>query len=80
MRQALQLAAPGNAELAFGSWSNVIHRDAGSALLLDASLHAPIEQTLVQCKRGANADAAKKFIEFLVKPESRALLQTSGFE
>lgn len=80
VRQALQLAETGNAELAFGSWSNVIHRDAGSVLLLDASLHAPIEQTLVQCKRGENPNAAKKFIEFLMKPESRALLQNSGFE
>lgn len=79
VRQALQLAATGNAEVAFVAYSNVINRADGVKLLVDESLYAPIEQSLVRCSRGGQPEAAKRFVEFLEKNESQALMQRSGF-
>ncbi len=79
VRQALQLAQTGNAEVALVAWSNVINRAEGHKLLLDEALSTPIDQTLVRCARGAQPEAAKSFVEFLNTPESRALMEKSGF-
>lgn len=79
VRQALQLAQTGNAEVALVAYSNVLNRTDGHTLLLDEALYAPIAQTLVRCRRGAQPEAAKKFVEFLGTPESRALMEKSGF-
>lgn len=80
VRQALQFADTGNVEVAFVAWSNVVSRDAGALTLVDASLHAPIEQVLVRCKHGKRAADAAAFTSFLERPESQALLMRSGFE
>ncbi len=79
VRQALQFAQTGNAEVALVAWSNVINRTDGHKLLIADSLHTPIDQTLVRCSRGAQPEAAKRFIQFLELPESRALMERSGF-
>ena len=79
VRQALQLAQTGNAEVALVAYSNVINRTDGVMLLLDEALYAPIEQSLVRCSRGGQPEAAKRFVEFLGKAESRELMQRSGF-
>ena len=79
VRQALQLAQTGNAEVALVAYSNVINRADGHTLLLDEALYAPIDQMLVRCTRGAQPGAAKRFLEFLDTPASRALMEKSGF-
>ena len=79
VRQALQQAATGNAEVALVAYSNVINRKDGVTLLVDESLYEPIEQSLVQCARGGQPEAAKRFIEFLESDESRELMKQSGF-
>ena len=79
VRQALQLAQTGNAEVALVAYSNVINRADGVRLLLDEALYAPIEQSLVRCSRGGQPDAAKRFVDFLGTSESQALMQRSGF-
>lgn len=79
VRQALQLATTGNAEVAMVAWSNVVNRGEGVKLQVDESLYAPLEQSLVRCTRGAQPDAAKRFVDFLGTPESRALMERAGF-
>ncbi len=79
VRQALQLAQTGNAEVALVAYSNVINRTDGVKLLIDEALYTPIEQSLVRCSRGGQPDAAKRFVEFLGTAESQALMQRSGF-
>lgn len=78
VRQAVQLADTGNADVAFVAWSNVIERD-GGVTLVDEGLHAPIEQSLVVCTRGANAEFARRFVQFLEAEPSRATMQRFGF-
>jgi molybdate transport system substrate-binding protein len=72
VRQALQFAETGNVEVALVASANVAQRDAG--LLIDDSLHQPIEQALVQCK----PDGAK-FIEFLETAEAKEVMKRYGF-
>lgn len=79
VRQALQFAQTGNAEVAIVAYSNVINRKDGVLLLVDDNLYAPIEQSLVRCARGGQADAAQRFLDFLETNESRALLEQWGF-
>lgn len=78
VRQAVQLADTGNADVALVAWSNVIDRDGGVSLV-DEELHAPIEQSLVVCTRGGNAEAARRFVQFLETEASRAAMQRFGF-
>ena len=79
VRQALQQAATGNAEVALVAYSNVINRKGGVTLLIDETLYAPIEQSLVRCTRGGQPDAARRFVEFLSTPESLEFMKRSGF-
>lgn len=78
VRQAVQFADTGNVEVALVAWSNVIARD-GGVTLVDESLHEPIEQTLVVCTRGKNAEAARRFVQFLESEAARATMQRYGF-
>lgn len=79
VRQALQLAATGNAEVAFVAYSNVINRKDGVTLLVDEALYAPIEQSLVRCSRAGQPEAAQRFVEFLKTDEAREVMRRSGF-
>lgn len=78
VRQAVQLFDTGNAEAAFVAYSTVSSRD-GGVQLLDESLHAPIEQTMVRCTRGKNPAAAQRFIDFLNTKAARDVLSRHGF-
>lgn len=81
VRQALQFVETGNAESGLVAWSNVVGREGGATgVLVDASLHTPLEQVVATCRRGARASEASSFIEFLQRPESRAEFTKRGFE
>lgn len=80
VRQALQLARTGNAEAALVAYANVINLREGTYLLVDAALHAPLEQVLVRCQRGAQPEAARRFVEYLDTVGARAVLKSYGFE
>jgi molybdate transport system substrate-binding protein len=77
VRQALQLADTGNADVALVAFANVVKREGG--VLVNEDLHAPIEQAVVQCKRGGQAEAGRRFVEFLASPEAREVMQRAGF-
>jgi molybdate transport system substrate-binding protein len=79
VRQALQFAQTGNAEVAIVALSLVAKDDGGLSLAVDPALHAPIEQTLVVCKNGQNASGARKFAQLLESSEGQALLKHYGF-
>lgn len=80
VRQALQFAKTGNAQFAFVAWANVPESERANALLIDAELHAPLEQSLVVCLRGKNSAGAKQFAAFLKRDDSVATLKRFGFE
>lgn len=80
VRQALQFAQTGNVDAALVAHSLVLDDVGGSALPVDPSLHAPLEQVLVVCARGSNRPGGEAFARFLASPEGRAVLRQHGFE
>jgi molybdate transport system substrate-binding protein len=79
VRQALQFAQTGNADAAIVALSLVANDDTGNALPIDPTLHAAIEQTLVMCRHGKNADGAREFAKLVESSDGQALLKRYGF-
>jgi len=80
VRQALQFAQTGNADVAIIARSLVAKDDTGNQLALAPALHAPIEQTLVVCKHGKSVDGARAFAKLVLSRDGQALLERYGFE
>jgi molybdate transport system substrate-binding protein len=53
--------------------------DGGSFLAVDASLYEPLDQELVVCGNGEEADAARQLVAFIASPEGRELMTRYGF-
>jgi molybdate transport system substrate-binding protein len=79
VRQALQFAQTGNADVALVALSLVAHDPSGEMLAIDSALHRPIEQTLVICRHGKNIDAGREFAKLIESSEGQALLERHGF-
>jgi molybdate transport system substrate-binding protein len=82
VRQALQFAATGNADVAIVARS-LEGTSPGEFVPVDIAAHAPIEQAIVVC-RGAGpddrADAdARAFTKLVASPAGRAILARHGF-
>ena len=80
VRQALQFAQTGNVDAAIVAWSLVVNDTTNPSTLLDASSHAPIEQTLVVCRRGGNHAGGDAFADYVASDEGRAAMRRFGFE
>ncbi len=79
VRQALQFAQTGNADVAIVALSLVAKDPSGSSLAVDPALHRPLEQTLVVCRHGKNADGAREFAKLVTSSDGQALLKRYGF-
>jgi len=74
VRQALQFAESGNAEAVITSWTLLI----GKGKLLPPEWHAPIRQAGAVLKSSSQADAGRRFLKFLVSPETQKILNAGG--
>jgi molybdate transport system substrate-binding protein len=79
VRQALQFAESGNADVALVALSVAIANESGHYAVVEEKLHAPLIQALVACKRGARADAGQKFAKFVNERHARAVMRRYGF-
>lgn len=79
VRQTLQFAASGNAEVALVALSLVIQDRTHPWTLIDDALHQPLQQTVVVCKGGKNPVAGRDFAQFLLSAAGRAILERYGF-
>ena len=77
VRQALQFAESGNAEVAIVSWAHVKRR---GGILLDASFHDPLIQAGAVVTGTKNEARARKFLALLTGPGGQAVLNQFGFE
>ncbi len=77
VKQAMQFAESGNAELALVGLSLAMASE-GHYREVDCELHAPIRQTLVVCKHGENAQGGEVFAAFLNSPAGRRVLNAHG--
>ena len=75
---AKQLAASGNADAAFTAYSLVL-KESGRVILVDASLHAPIDQAMAIVKASSKAHLAKRFKTYVLGSSGRRILERSGY-
>lgn len=78
IRAALQYAQTGNADIGIVARSLALAGD-GVYTEIPADAHAPIDQTLVVCGKGAGADGGKAFAGFVASPEGKAIMARFGF-
>lgn len=79
VQQTLQFAQTGNTEAAIAALSLAMVTEDGAYLLIDEALHKPIDQALVVCKRGANAEVGREFTAFVNSADGRAIMRRYGF-
>lgn len=79
VQQTLQFAQTGNTEAAIAALSLATVTEDGAYLPIDESLHKPIDQALVICKRGTNAEVGREFTAFVNSPDGRAIMRRYGF-
>jgi molybdate transport system substrate-binding protein len=79
VRQTLQLGESGNAEAAIVALALVVDDRENPWLLVDESLHRPIDQGLVVCKRGGNTTGGLAFTRFVNSEAGRSVMRRYGF-
>jgi molybdate transport system substrate-binding protein len=79
VQQTLQFAQSGNAEAAVVALSLAVIND-GNYVLVDDTLHAPIDQALVVCGKDAERQKrARAFTAYVNSAEGRAVMKKYGF-
>jgi molybdate transport system substrate-binding protein len=76
--QARQFAATGNADAAFLPRS-LVREGEGRFVEVDASLHRPIDQAVAVVRASRQQGPARRFVEFLLSEEGRAVLKSFGY-
>jgi len=72
-------AKEGSVDVAFVALSLAISTDAQLYSPVELDLHEPLEQTLVVCGKGPEADAARQLADFIVGTEGRGIMERYGF-
>lgn len=75
---AKQYGTSGNADAVFTAYSLVLH-ERGKILIVDESLHQPINQELGIVAKSQHQDAARKFVAFLLAGDGRQTLANYGY-
>ena len=79
VQAAFTYAKEGSVDVAFIALAAAIGADQKTYTAVELDLHAPLEQTLVVCGTGPEADAARKFAAFVVGDQGRATMERFGF-
>lgn len=79
VRQTLQFAETGNVEAAIVALALVVNDKDNDWLLVDESLHRPIDQALVVCAKGARREGGEAFARFVSSEQGRAVMRRFGF-
>jgi len=72
-------ARDGNADAAIVALALAVVTDGGEFLQIPPSLHDPLDQQLVVCGTGPEADAARKLAEFIGSKDGREIMTRYGF-
>ncbi|HMG57661.1 MAG TPA: molybdate ABC transporter substrate-binding protein, partial [Kofleriaceae bacterium] len=79
IQATMTYAVKGNVDAALVALSLASVTEGGSSLPVDPSLHAPLDQAMVVCANGEDADAAKQFEDFIGSPEGHEIMTHFGF-
>ncbi len=80
IQATMLIAKNGDVDAAIVALSLAVVADGGTSLKIDPSLHAPLDQKLVVCGKGAEADAARRFADFVDSREGREVMSRYGFQ
>jgi molybdate transport system substrate-binding protein len=75
---AKQYAQTGNADASFTAYSLVL-REQGKVILVDEHLYRPIDQATAVLKNSQKQESARQFVNFLLGPKAREILQRYGY-
>jgi molybdate transport system substrate-binding protein len=80
IQATMQYAKSGAADAAIVAQSLAVISTGGTALQVDPALHDPLNQALVVCGSGEQADAARKLAAFILSPTGREIMSRYGFQ
>lgn len=72
-------AKEGSVDIALVALSLATSTDASMYSPVELDLHDPLEQTMVVCGKGPEADAARQLADFIVGDEGRSIMERYGF-
>ncbi len=72
-------AKEGSVDVALVALSLATSTDASMYSPVELDLHDPLEQTMVVCGKGPEADAARQLAQFIVGDEGRSIMERYGF-
>ena len=75
----MQFAKTGAVDAAIVALALAVVTDGGTTLAIDQGLYDPLEQDLVVCGTGTEADYAHQFADFIASPEGREIMTRYGF-
>ena len=76
---AMTYAKEGSVDVSFVALALVVAADAKGYTPIELDLHEPLEQTLVVCGKGPEAEAARAFAAFVTGSDGRAIMERFGF-
>ena len=79
VQATMQYARTGTVDAAIIALSLAVVSDGGSFLKLDDTQYDPLEQVMVVCGNGAEADAAHQFEDLNSSPQGREVMTRYGF-
>jgi molybdate transport system substrate-binding protein len=79
VRQTFQFAETGNVDAAIVALALVVNDHENPWLLVDETLHRPIDQALAVCTRGNNRTGGEDFARFVDSESGRAVMRRHGF-
>jgi molybdate transport system substrate-binding protein len=79
VQAAMQYARSGAVDASIVALSLAVVTDGGAFLPIDQALYDPLDQQLVVCGNGEEADAAHQFVDFISSPEGREVMTRYGF-
>jgi len=80
IQATMLIAKNGDVDAAIVALSLAVVADGGTSLKIDPSLYAPLDQKLVVCGKGPEADAARQFADFIATREGREVMSRYGFQ
>jgi molybdate transport system substrate-binding protein len=79
INMAKQYAATGNADAAFTAYS-LVQNEPGRIIIVDETLHQPIDQAAGIVSASARRAEARRFVSFLTGNEGRDILERFGYQ
>lgn len=79
VQATLRFAQTRNADAAIVALSLAVVNDGGAFLQIDPAMHTPLDQNLVVCGTGTEADYARQLVAFIASPDGREIMTRYGF-